>query len=275
MAELDSHRRLSVVFDSDDNFKFECKIGDLNMSERFSKYYEESIAKTYDPDNFQDFLYAHREEMRRGGAESARWAIRKLIREAEESPLTELLHCASRLGNNWKATTESDQTSGFILWMLEPFFNRPDTTRLAHSATTSSSGSPYIRLCANFDTKPQPQDMRVRHEEKRDISVSEVSLERGFANDRGDLSRIALLAKRMLDQLITTFSGLDKARIIFFQVIRQTCEFYQMTRCETVCVANRIGCLTIAYTLNDVLKGFEDDCRTWITVCNVFQSWGS
>ncbi|KAH7046462.1 hypothetical protein BKA57DRAFT_76845 [Linnemannia elongata] len=56
VAELNSHRRLSIVFDSDYNFEFECKVGDLEMSERFTKYYELSIAKAYDPDNFQDFL---------------------------------------------------------------------------------------------------------------------------------------------------------------------------------------------------------------------------
>ncbi|KAF9298450.1 hypothetical protein BGZ88_006555 [Linnemannia elongata] len=74
---------------------------------------------------------AHREEIRRGGAESARRAIRKVIREMEESTLTELLDRASRLGNSWKPTSESDPTSGFILRMLEPLFNRPDTIRLA------------------------------------------------------------------------------------------------------------------------------------------------
>lgn len=71
------------------------------------------------------------EEIHRGGAESARRAIRKVIREVEESPLTELLDRASRLGNSWKPTCESDPTSGFILRMLEPLFNRLDAIRLA------------------------------------------------------------------------------------------------------------------------------------------------
>lgn len=115
--------------------------------------------------------------------------------------------------------------------------------------------------------------MLIRYQEKQDIGVGEVSLEKGPAKDKGDLCRAALLAKRMLDQLVTTFSGLDHASIIFFQVVEQECEFYQMMRCGSVCVASRIGQLTIAYTFDQVLHRFEDDCRMWITVCNVFDSF--
>lgn len=76
----------------------------------------------------------------------------------------------------------------------------------------------------------------------------------------------------MLDQLVTTFSGLKQARIIFFQIIQQTCEFYKMTRCGAVYVEIRIGRIIMAYTLDDVHKEFEDDCNTWISVCRVFDS---
>ncbi|KAG0246577.1 hypothetical protein BGX31_000555 [Mortierella sp. GBA43] len=326
LAEQNSYRNLGIVFDSDHDFEFECRVGALDLSEEFNKYYDQAIAGKYDPNNFQDLLAcggilfmdrgptpfqhdafkdeyntmlntihdhiqwasrqdeqdaidlcrkarsAHREEMRQGTPESARQAIRRVIRGEAESPLTELLDRASRMGKDWKPTSEVDHKSGFILPMLEPLFNRPDATRIAHAATTPSYSPLFIRLCDNFDTKPKTPDIPIRHLEKRDIGVGEVSFEKEFSKDRLDLCRAALLSKRILDQLVTTFSGLDRISIVFFQVVEQKCEFYQMMRCGTVCVASPIGGLTIAYTLDEILKGFEDDCNTWITVCNVFDS---
>ena len=93
-----------------------------------------------------------------------------------------------------------------------------------------------MRLCKNLSTSSKNPDLLVRFKECLDIGVAEVSLEPSALKDTGDLCRVALWSKRLLDQIVTKFENMDEVKLIFSQAIEQTCVFYTMMRAETVCV---------------------------------------
>ncbi|KAG0197086.1 hypothetical protein BGX31_005013, partial [Mortierella sp. GBA43] len=51
---------------------------------------------------------------------------------------------------------------------------------------------------------------------------------------------------RLLDQIVTRFENMDQIKLIFLQVIGQTCVFYTMMRADAVCVAVEFARLKIA-----------------------------
>ncbi|KAI8363702.1 hypothetical protein B0O80DRAFT_492822 [Mortierella sp. GBAus27b] len=103
-----------------------------------------------------------------------------------------------------------------------------------------------MRLCNNLSTPCKNPDLLVRFQEYLDIGVAEVSLEPSALKDTGDLCRIALWSKRLLDQIVTRFENMDQIKLIFLQVIGQTCVFYTMMRADAVCVAVEFARLKIA-----------------------------
>ncbi|KAG0247977.1 hypothetical protein DFQ27_001318, partial [Actinomortierella ambigua] len=192
--------------------------------------------------------------------------------EEEDSPLKELYEHAVKLPKECSPVSEADQTSSFVLGMLAPIFDRPDISRLAHTATTATSGSIFVRLFKSMTTLSKNPDLLVRFKESLDIGVAEVSFESSVLKDTGDLCRTALWSKRLLDEIVTKFENIDQVGLIFFQVIEQTCVFYTMLRADTVCVALEFARLKIAYTISDVLSNFEDDARDWLLVCKTFDN---
>ncbi|KAF9124952.1 hypothetical protein BGW39_007783, partial [Mortierella sp. 14UC] len=213
-----------------------------------------------------------RKAERKSGSEYARKQLKKRIEEEEESSLKELYEHAVKLPKECAPVSEADQTSSFILGMLRPIFDRPDFSRLAHTATTSTSGSIFVRLCKNLTTSSKNPDFLVRFKECLDIGVAEVSFEASARKDTGYLCRTALWSKRLLDEIVTKFENVEQVNLIFFQVVEQTCVFYTMKRADTVCIAVEIARLKIAYTLSDILTDFEDDARDWLLVCRTFDS---
>ncbi|KAG0219497.1 hypothetical protein BGX31_011298 [Mortierella sp. GBA43] len=227
---------------------------------------EEDIAVTF----CQAARNVFRKAERQGGSEYARNQLKKRIEQEENSPLKRLYEHAVMLPKDCSPVSEADQTSSFILGMLRPIFDRPDVTRLAHTATTATSGSIFV--CKNLSTSCKNPDLLVRFQEYLDIGVAEVSLEPSALKDTGDLCRVALWSKRLLDQIVTKFENMDQIKLIFFQVFGQTCVFYTMMRADTVCVAVELARLKIAYSISDVLTSFEDDARDWLLLCRNFDS---
>lgn len=154
------------------------------------------------------------------------------------------------------------------MFIICPFFSRSAHFKhcfwyLHHStATTSTSGSIFVRLCKNLTTSSKNPDFLVRFKECLDIGVAEVSFEASARKDTGDLCRSALWSKRVLDEIVTKFENIEQVKLIFFQVVEQTCIFYTMRRADTVCIAVEIAKLKIAYTVSDVLT----DLRTMLGI---------
>ncbi|KAI8348317.1 hypothetical protein B0O80DRAFT_462774, partial [Mortierella sp. GBAus27b] len=96
---------------------------------------EEDIAVTF----CQAARNVFRKAERQGGSEYARNQLKKRIEQEENSPLKRLYEHAVMLPKDCSPVSEADQTSSFILGMLRPIFDRPDVTRLAHTATTATS----------------------------------------------------------------------------------------------------------------------------------------
>lgn len=120
------------------------------------------------------------------------------------------------------------------MFIIRPFFSRSalfptlllDFWYLRHStATTATSGSNFVRLCKNLTTLAKKPDLLVRFKECLDIGVAEVSFEASALKDTGDLCRTALWSKRVLDQIVTRFENVEQVKLIFFQVVEQTCIF--------------------------------------------------
>lgn len=65
---------------------------------------------------------------------------------------------------------------------------------------------------------------------------------------------------------------IEEAQVVFFQVIGRNCTFYAMGRLGTVCVAVEMAKIKSAYTISDVLAGFEEDVRGWLLVDRTFQN---
>ncbi|KAK3811774.1 MAG: hypothetical protein J3Q66DRAFT_442642 [Benniella sp.] len=229
---------------------------------------EEDIAVTFCQAARKVFRNAEREK----GSEHARNKLKKLTEQEENSPLKRLYEHAVTLPKECSPVSEADQTSSFILGMLRPIFDRPDVSRLAHTATTPTSGSIFVRLCKSLSTSCKNPDLLVRFQECLDIGVAEVSLEPSALKDTGDLCRVALWSKRLVDQIVTRFENMDQLKLIFFQVIGQTCVFYTMMRADTVCVAMEFARLKIAYSISNVLTDFEDNARDWVLLCRNFDS---
>lgn len=129
-----------------------------------------------------------------------------------------------------------------------------------------------MRLCKNLTTSSKNPDFLVRFKECLDIGIAEVSFIASAQKDIGDLCRTALWSKRILDEVVTRFEDIDEVKLIFFQVVEQTCIFYILKRTDTVCIAVELARIQIAYTISEVLTGFEDDARDWLLVCRTFDS---
>ncbi|KAF9412899.1 Integrator complex subunit 2 [Podila epigama] len=56
LAQEQTHRPLNLVFDMEENFKFEGRLDSIDISESFTDYYEDAITSNYDADNVADFL---------------------------------------------------------------------------------------------------------------------------------------------------------------------------------------------------------------------------
>ncbi|KAF8925214.1 hypothetical protein BGZ58_001004 [Dissophora ornata] len=221
---------------------------------------DDEIATSDEEDDTVAFCQAarnvYRKAERKSGSEYARKQLKKRIGEEEDSPLKELYEHAVKLPKECVPISEADQTSSFILGMLRPIFDRPDFSRLAQNLSNTSRNPDFL----------------VWFKECLDIGVAEVSLTASALKDTGDLCRTALWSKRALDEIVTKFEDMEQLQLIFFQVVEQTCIFYTMKRADTVCIAVEIARLKIAYTISDILTGFEDHALDWLLVCRTFDS---
>jgi hypothetical protein len=185
------------------------------------------------------------------------------------------------------ATKEGDRFTSLskflseIVWLThcrclnENLDEIPQNLSFGHStATTATSGSLFVPLCKNLESAPKHPDLLVRYRgsSSTDVGVAEVSLEPCAQKDTGDLCRVALWSKRILDELVTKMEITEGIQVLFFQVIGKNCTFYAMKRSGTVCVAVEISKIKIVYTLTDVLVWFEEDVRGWLVVDRTFQN---
>ena len=65
---------------------------------------------------------------------------------------------------------------------------------------------------------------------------------------------------------------MEDVRLLFFQVVGQTCTFYIMRRAGPLCIATELAKIKIAYRLSDILTDFEDSARDWGIVCRTFDN---
>ncbi|KAG0314013.1 hypothetical protein BGZ99_008434, partial [Dissophora globulifera] len=207
----------------------------------------------------------------RHGVKAGRVAMEETIEKAPKSALRSLLLYGAKLHQHCVPFSETDQTSRFILGTLSHVMDRPDETRIAHTATTPLTGSLLIRLYLNLDQPPRHPDIIVKYHETVDISVGEASLVASFQKDQGDLARTLMWSKRAADEIATRFEGVDDMNVIFVQIIGQVCNMYLLCRIGTVCVATKIGTMKILFTLSDALS-FEDDVQAWLTLDKTFNS---
>ncbi|KAF9181537.1 hypothetical protein BGZ51_005375 [Haplosporangium sp. Z 767] len=252
----------------------------IMQRQHFGEYFEKLREVMVEPNKDDEQATADEEDgavfrkaERKSGSEYARKQLKKRIEEEEDAPLKELYEHAVKLPKECAPMSEADQISSFILGMLRPIFDRPDFSRLAHSmATAATSSSIFVRLCKNLTTSSKNSDFLVRFKECLDIGVAEVSFEASAQKDTGDLCRAMLWSKRVLDEIVTKFESIEQVKLIFFQVVEQTCIFYTMKRADTVCIAMEFAKLKIAYTISDILTDFEDDARDWLLVCRTFDN---
>jgi hypothetical protein len=128
---------------------------------------------------------------------------------------------------------------------------------------------------------PKHPDLKIRYQERTsqesigqegtDIGVAEVSLDPCPQKDTGDLCRVALWSKRIMDEIVTKMEINEEARVLFFQVIEKSCTFYAMRRLGTVYAAAKVAEIKIAYTISDVLTEFEKDVSSWLLADRIFQ----
>ncbi|KAI7830748.1 hypothetical protein BC939DRAFT_260199 [Gamsiella multidivaricata] len=133
--------------------------------------------------------------------------------------------------------------------MLACIMTRPDECRLAHTATSPTSGSVFV----------------AKHNKSLDIGFGKVSFARDVAKDTGDICRLAIWAKRVLDQLGQQYSGMEEACVPFFQIVSTKCIIYQMRRVGTICVAVQVGEMEIVQDLPELLL-FEPHVFTWLAL---------
>ncbi|KAG0221402.1 hypothetical protein BGW41_006805, partial [Actinomortierella wolfii] len=204
------HLPLNLVFDMDDSFSFHGSLGDIDLSDMFTKYYAECLGLPYDADNMADFLAIagilfltkrptalqkkcfgdtydaiHKkmkklqptvfrdEERRSEDKNKAQKALRRRALEEDESALTELYLYGSKLHTICNPLSEADQISGFVLRMLSCVTDQADETRLAYTPTTPTTGSPFIRLFQNIKSEPRHPDLILKHKEEHDIGFGE------------------------------------------------------------------------------------------------------
>ncbi|KAF9931050.1 hypothetical protein BGZ65_005070 [Modicella reniformis] len=146
--------------------------------------------------------------------------------------------------------------------------DRPDETRIAHTATTTMTDSLFPRVYFNLEQSPR---VVVKYHETMDIGVGEASLSASFQKDRGDLARTLIWSRRAADEIATQFEGVGDMNILFVQIIGQSCNVYLLCRVGTVCVASKLGTMKILFTLSDALS-FEDDVQTWLTLDKTFNN---
>ncbi|KAF9348766.1 hypothetical protein BGX34_002255 [Mortierella sp. NVP85] len=149
--------------------------------------------------------------------------------------------------------------------------DRPDETRIAHTASAPLTGSILVRLYIDLDQSPRHPDVVVKYHEEVDIGVGEVSLSPAFQKDQGDLARTLIWSKRAADEIAIKFEGVEDMNKMFIQVIEKTCNIYLLCRVGTACVASQIGTMQILYTLSDTLA-FENNVGTWLTLEKTFES---
>ncbi|KAG0364477.1 hypothetical protein BC939DRAFT_500202 [Gamsiella multidivaricata] len=142
---------------------------------------------------------------------------------------------------------------------------RPDECRLAHTATTSTSGSIFVRLCQDLSDPPKHPDLMAKHISCLDVGFGEVSFASGIAKDTGDICRLAIWSKCTLDQLNEQYFGAEDVCIPFLQIVSTTCTFYQMKRVGTLCVAVQVGEMEIVQDLPGLIS-FEPHVFTWLAL---------
>ncbi|KAI7830666.1 hypothetical protein BC939DRAFT_438690 [Gamsiella multidivaricata] len=121
----------------------------------------------------------------------ARDALRDSVEASERSSLRRLfLHGCENFSNKLQIPlSEADQTSSYILPMLGCIMTQPKKSRLAHTASTPTSGSLFVRMYRDLQAPPKHPDLIVKHTDANDISFGEVSFSSDSAKDTGDFCR--------------------------------------------------------------------------------------
>ncbi|KAG0205493.1 hypothetical protein BGX33_007893 [Mortierella sp. NVP41] len=165
-------------------------------------------------------------------AVEARYALQMAVDGAGTSSLKRLFShgCLNFSTSKFQPVSEADQTSSFILPMLACIMNNPDESRIAHTATTPTTGSLFVRLCKDLGTPPKHPDLIVKHADTTDIGFGEVSFTKDFGKDQGDLCRLAIWTKRALDHLVAKHEGLEDMELVFMQVVGTKCKVFVMRR---------------------------------------------
>ncbi|KAG0264178.1 hypothetical protein BG011_007332 [Mortierella polycephala] len=207
----------------------------------------------------------------RRGVKVGRLAMEETIEKAPKSALRSLLLYGAKLHQHCIPFSETDQTSRFILSTLSHVMDRPDETRIAHTASIPLTGSLLPRVYFKLEQSLHYPDVVVKYHETVDISVGEASLSASFQKDRGDLARMLMWSKRAADEIATGFEGVEDMNILFVQIIGQTCNVYLLCRVGTVSVASKVGTMKILFTLSDALS-FEDDVQAWLTLDKTFNN---
>ncbi|KAK3816600.1 MAG: hypothetical protein J3Q66DRAFT_200232 [Benniella sp.] len=209
--------------------------------------------------------------------DKARAALEEAVENSKKSSLRKLfLHgCSNFYSKGHGPVTEADLTSSFIVPMLACIMNKPEQSRLAHTATTATTGSLFVRLCKDLNTLPKHPDLIVKHQKTLDIGFGEVSYSKEFTKDQGDLCRLAIWSKRAIDQLQAQYEGLDDLDLPFFQAVSKDCTIYQMRRIGSICVAVELGKLEIVQDLASLVSFKEDHVFVWLKLEKLFtRLWG-
>ncbi|KAI1301966.1 hypothetical protein EDD11_005766 [Mortierella claussenii] len=207
----------------------------------------------------------------RRGVKAGRLAMEETLEKAPKSALRSLLLYGAKLHQHCVPFSETDQTSRFILGTLSHAMDRPDETRIAHTASTPLTGSILLRVYLNLEQSPRYPDVVVKYHETVDIGVGEASLSASFQKDRGDLARTLIWSKRAADEIATWFESVEAMNILFVQIIGQTCNVYLLCRAGTVTIASKIGTMKILFSLSDALA-FEDNVQAWLTLDKTFSN---
>ncbi|KAG0362199.1 hypothetical protein BGZ54_008720, partial [Gamsiella multidivaricata] len=212
-----------------------------------------------------------KDSLSRRGVKTGRLAMEETIEKAPKSALRSLLLYGAKLRQHCTPFSETGQTSRFILGTLSHVIDRPDETRIAHTASTPLTGSLLLRVYLNLEQSLRYPDIVVRYHETVDIGVSEASLSASFQKDQGDLAWTLMWSKRAADEIATRFEDVEDMNILFVQIIGQTCNVYLLCRVGTVSVASKVGTMKIRFTLSDALS-FQDDVQAWLTLDKTFNN---
>ncbi|KAG9067044.1 hypothetical protein KI688_012956 [Linnemannia hyalina] len=238
LVQKRSHHPLNMVFDCQ-RFSFACVVGEQDVSRRFTDYYLEAVALPYDYHSFEDFL-ATGGILFLGGKPTR-------LQEQHFGEDFERLHKAVILG-------------------IEP---NKDKDMLANQEDQA------VEFCQAARNTFRKAERNVGSDQARKLLKQRIAQEED--SPLKDLYEYAAkLPKncqpRILDELVTRMEITEEAQVLFFQVIGKKCTFYAMRRSGTVCVAVEIAKIKIAYTISDVLAGFEEDVRGWLLVDRTFQN---